>query len=785
MSAGITLTVNAESEEAAAKLQEFFSSAAEGFDKLSGAGEFLQELGGKLIAAFSIGALVEFTREAINTAEAIGTLSRQVGFSIETLAALKTQANANGIAWEELRLGLTHFNEVLKEAKQNGGEAMDRFRGLSQAIAVAVEQGKPAEEVYRLIAERFKQLPDGVNKTSAATELFGRNAGQWVTLLNEGADAIDKLKAEGSPITPETVASATGFNRSLREMHEQLEIVFLNFASQILPVLNQAVAALKQWNEQADGSAKAVTVLVDVFKGLATVVVAVGGVFVSVGKAIGYSAAGWVEIYNTALAIVKEIAAEVKTIYQDIVNLAADMIGTLIAGQQAMSEAVRGRFAEARSIISAQIGGIKDDAKTLNADLVTTFGGVADNLGRLYQKLGDMDAGFLTDFMSQWKSAAAFIQNIWSPAPKTGAGPAGTQPAAGSGPAGAAGAGITDQSLKAQQTQLESMRQDLQLREKLISTDPYQSQAEKIQQLLPLQQQELGVLDQQVALQVQILNDGSRNTQEKAEAQKELIKLYTQELEIFREIQKEEASGNFWDQMSAGIKKLNDNWGNLAESGSKFALKTMQDGIDAVSQSLANVIEGTRNWGEAFYGAMRKAITGIIEMAAQYIASKAAMGAVDLAFAAQSKSTAATTTAASGTAGVAKAGEQGGWIGVLIYMGVFLAAMAAIEAIAAGIGRESGGPVEAGRPYIVGERRPELFVPQSSGYIHPSVPSNMSFSAGTGRGGEGSSNPEAGLHINLFSDMDAVTDHIKQNPEFKHLVIDILRGSAHYVQPPA
>lgn len=36
--------------------------------------------------------------------------------------------------------------------------------------------------------------------------------------------------------------------------------------------------------------------------------------------------------------------------------------------------------------------------------------------------------------------------------------------------------------------------------------------------------------------------------------------------------------------------------------------------------------------------------------------------------------------------------------------------------------RAGGGPVMAGEPYIVGEHRPELFVPNQSGYIHPSVP---------------------------------------------------------------
>ncbi|RWE75250.1 phage tail length tape measure family protein [Mesorhizobium sp.] len=36
--------------------------------------------------------------------------------------------------------------------------------------------------------------------------------------------------------------------------------------------------------------------------------------------------------------------------------------------------------------------------------------------------------------------------------------------------------------------------------------------------------------------------------------------------------------------------------------------------------------------------------------------------------------------------------------------------------------RANGGPVQAGKPYIVGEKRPELFVPNRSGTILPSVP---------------------------------------------------------------
>jgi len=37
--------------------------------------------------------------------------------------------------------------------------------------------------------------------------------------------------------------------------------------------------------------------------------------------------------------------------------------------------------------------------------------------------------------------------------------------------------------------------------------------------------------------------------------------------------------------------------------------------------------------------------------------------------------------------------------------------------------REKGGPVKKGQPYVVGEKRPELFVPDSNGTIMPRVPS--------------------------------------------------------------
>lgn len=51
-----------------------------------------------------------------------------------------------------------------------------------------------------------------------------------------------------------------------------------------------------------------------------------------------------------------------------------------------------------------------------------------------------------------------------------------------------------------------------------------------------------------------------------------------------------------------------------------------------------------------------------------------------------------------------------------------------------GLFRANGGPVEAGQPYIVGEKRPELFVPNVSGRIVPRVPTATSGGSMVGGG---------------------------------------------------
>lgn len=65
--------------------------------------------------------------------------------------------------------------------------------------------------------------------------------------------------------------------------------------------------------------------------------------------------------------------------------------------------------------------------------------------------------------------------------------------------------------------------------------------------------------------------------------------------------------------------------------------------------------------------------------------------------------------------------------------------------------REAGGPVQSGKAYVVGEKRPELFVPSSAGHIIPSIPTQAA------RGGS-----NVGINIHVNANNAVLADQIRR-----------------------
>jgi hypothetical protein len=120
------------------------------------------------------------------------------------------------------------------------------------------------------------------------------------------------------------------------------------------------------------------------------------------------------------------------------------------------------------------------------------------------------------------------------------------------------------------------------------------------------------------------------------------------------------------------------------------------------------------------------------------------------------------------------AASNAGSFGMSAVIGIAL--LLAMMAMFAG-GREKGGPVQSGRAYVVGEKRPELFVPHASGTIIPSL-DGMAMPA------QSSALPAAGVGLAVGAAMAGASLASRSKPQ-RVVIVDNRRAAEQLRDDPA
>jgi hypothetical protein len=123
-------------------------------------------------------------------------------------------------------------------------------------------------------------------------------------------------------------------------------------------------------------------------------------------------------------------------------------------------------------------------------------------------------------------------------------------------------------------------------------------------------------------------------------------------------------------------------------AGDTFArglVNVVKDGAQQMSQAIGGIVTGTTRAGQAWLELGRNAIQALLQVVAQYISAKLAMAAVDTFVANKTVAENARVTISGLAAGAGKSAGEGGWAGLLIYIGVATAVMAALMALATAV----------------------------------------------------------------------------------------------------
>lgn len=233
-----------------------------------------------------------------------------------------------------------------------------------------------------------------------------------------------------------------------------------------------------------------------------------------------------------------------------------------------------------------------------------------------------------------------------------------------------------------------------------------------------------------------------------------------------------------------------DEWANRWKTAAGVMETAINGAISNISHGITGLIEGTTTWSEVLKNIGENLLSVIIEAIVRMFAAwilgqetaTAAKVAGDAASTASELAKQAATIPGKIVEMLATAVGEGGWGAVAIIA-------AAVAAVGVGVAAAAGAFAEGGRPPVgevalVGERGPELFVPDTSGTIVPAhVTSNIlnGSRASSSRQSSRSGKQEGvQLQVHVWGD-DAVRmqKHINQHSGVQHAVLDLYGKNQH------
>jgi phage-related protein len=252
------------------------------------ASPILHNVAGKFSALGTAGKIAVAGVAAVGTA-VIGTISGLVALannSARTAGEVRRLARETGLTAIEAsklryigeRLGLS-----TDDLSKSFGKLSMNIEGLHPHLAkynIAVVRGKDGNvdmaKTLANVADRFKSMPDGVEKTALSMQIFGKTGKDMIPLLNKGAAGLREMGEEakrlGLVFDDTALNSALRYSKSQKDIGEAVEGLKNKLGMAFLPVLADVATALSSF---ATAVLPPVMAGIDKFRGFAETAVGV------------------------------------------------------------------------------------------------------------------------------------------------------------------------------------------------------------------------------------------------------------------------------------------------------------------------------------------------------------------------------------------------------------------------------------------------------------------------------------------------------------------------------
>ena len=243
------------------------SFAMKNLNSLGGAMGSLASLGaGAAAGAAALGiSALGLAAHAAEGAAKMYELAQSTGVAVPTLSGLSFAAKAVGVDMETLATGLERMSKSAFAAATAPAGATNAYSRLGISVRDAAGNIRPAEDLFLDLAHKFSDMPDGVEKTAAAMQIFGRGGAALIPVLNQGKQAIaeilDYAQRTGAILSGPAAEGAEQYERNVAKIGIAAQGAQNGLMVSLLPTLDYLSAMLaktgadgKSWAQTTAGS---------------------------------------------------------------------------------------------------------------------------------------------------------------------------------------------------------------------------------------------------------------------------------------------------------------------------------------------------------------------------------------------------------------------------------------------------------------------------------------------------------------------------------------------------
>lgn len=315
-------------------------------------------------AAVALGAAMIATAKATaNYRDETTKAARRAGIAVDEFSQLRHAAELSGIQFNELAISMS---------KLASPEAQKRLDRIGVSMKNLDGTAKSNSEIFSEVADKVAKAGTASEKSRIAVAAFGEEGSKLVSMLDNGAEGLEKLKQEaidlGIAFDEEAGKQAELFNdnldrlgkavQGLRDSFGQAVIEFVN-STGIVEGLRDAIASVTKWFNGLDQSTK------DIIVALGAVVVAVGLLIAgfmaiqAIGPAVG---AAITAAFGPIGLVIAAVAAEVVILVGAVVLLVKnwDRMGRAVEPIERVFQKLKDVFTDIWHSVQEAIPVVKD-----------------------------------------------------------------------------------------------------------------------------------------------------------------------------------------------------------------------------------------------------------------------------------------------------------------------------------------------------------------------------------------------------------------------------------------